>query len=83
MEKVKEQTTSPDGANGQSGQPTGEQMLTKADVARYCQVTSRCIDNWMARGILAYFKMGRTVRFRLGDVQDHLTKNCRVCRRTG
>ena len=42
-------------------------------------MTSRGIDNWMARGILAYFRLGRTVRFRLGDMQAHLKANYRVC----
>ena len=46
-------------------------LLTKSEVAAYAQCTTRCIDNWMRRGYLPYFKIGRTVRFKVADVVDN------------
>ena len=57
------------------------QLLTKAEVAAYAQCTTRCIDNWMKLGYLPYFKIGRTVRFKIGDVDAYLNKYFRVERR--
>jgi len=46
--------------------------LTKKDVAQMLQVTERTVDNYMDRGFLPYFKLGRTVRFRLKDIEAHI-----------
>ncbi len=59
-----------------------EKLLTKAQVAQLCQVTERTIDAWMQSGYLVYYKLGRTVRFRLADLQTHWDATCRVARRT-
>jgi len=56
-------------------------LLTKAQVAAYAQCTARCVDNWMKRGFLPYFKIGRSVRFKLTDVQTSLDEHFRVARR--
>ena len=56
-------------------------LLTKAEVAAYAQCTTRCIDNWMRFGYLPYFKIGRTVRFKISDVDAYLNENFRVARR--
>ncbi len=55
-----------------------EPLLTKHEAARFFQVSSRCLDDWMARGLVPYLKIGRTVRFRLADVQSFLEKTCRM-----
>ena len=57
------------------------QLLTKTEVAAYAQCTTRCIDNWMKLGYLPYFKIGRTVRFKVNDVDAHLNEHFRVDRR--
>lgn len=59
-----------------------EKLLTKAEVAQLCQVTERTIDAWMQSGYLVYYKLGRTVRFRLTDLQTHWDATCPVARRT-
>ncbi len=54
------------------------QLLTKAEVAAYAQCTTRCIDNWMKLGYIPYFKIGRTVRFKVTDIDAYLHEHCRV-----
>ena len=67
--------------------PTGEsdrhyhQLLTKIQVAELLNVTSRTVDCWMKRGLLPYYKIGRAVRFKSGDVLNHLEQTSRVDRR--
>ena len=51
---------------------------TKAEVAHYCQITIRCVDKWMKRGFLPYYKIGRSVRFQAADVRAFLKRNFRV-----
>jgi len=58
-----------------------QRLLTKAEVAAYAQCTPRCVDNWMKRGFLPYFKIGRVVRFKLADVEASLDGHFRVARR--
>jgi len=62
--------------------PVPEEFINKAEVARRLKKKLRTIDNWMKRGILPYYKMGRSVSFKWSDVQAHLDSNYRVCRRT-
>ena len=73
-------TESPPANSGQNGgQP--EEFINKAEVARRLRKKLRTIDNWMKRGILPYYKMGRSVSFKWSDVQAHLDSNYRVCGR--
>ncbi len=65
---------------GDAGQQP--RLLTKTEVADYAQCTTRCIDNWMRRGYLPYFKIGRTVRFKVADVDAYLSNHFRVARRS-
>ena len=39
-------------------------LLTKADVARIYQVTTRSIENWARNGWLSPTRVGHTIRFR-------------------
>ena len=64
--------------NGHEPAALGSEYLTKPEVAQLLRLTTRAIDTWMARGLLPYYKIGRTVRFRLSDIQDHLNNNCKV-----
>ena len=52
--------------------PPCERLLTKEEVAALCQVSTRCVERWMARGSLQHMKLGRNVRFRRIDVEMHL-----------
>jgi len=57
-----------------------EEFINKNEVARRLGKTLRTVDNWMRRGLLPYFKIGRSVAFKWSDVERHLAQNCRVCR---
>ena len=57
------------------------QMVDKAEIAKMLGMTIRTVDNWMDRGLIPYFKIGRSVRFRKNDVIQHLNRCTRVCRR--
>ncbi len=64
--------------NGHEPAGLGREYLTKIEVAELLRLTPRAIDSWMARGLLPYYKIGKTVRFRLRDIQEHLQNNCRI-----
>ena len=57
-----------------------EPFINKVEVARRLGRTVRTVDNWMQRGWLPYFKIGRSVSFKWSDVESHLAQTCRVCR---
>ena len=62
--------------------PAGpEVFIGKPEVARRLNKTIRTVDNWMSRGILPYYKIGRSVEFKWSDVESYLAKTCRVARR--
>ena len=60
-----------------------DKYLTKREVAELLRVTPRTIDNMMKKGWVVYHKIGRTVRFKLADIDQHLNGTARVCRRNG
>jgi excisionase family DNA binding protein len=47
-------------------------MLTKREVAARLRFSVRAVDNWMKRGLIPYLKIGRSVRFRWGEIERHL-----------
>ena len=57
-----------------------EPFVTKAEVARRLGKRMRTVDNWMQRGLLPYYKIGRSVAFKWSEVEQHLRVVCRVCR---
>jgi excisionase family DNA binding protein len=61
--------------------PVAEGFIKKEEVAKRLGKTVRCIDNWMARGLIPYFKIGRSVSFKWSDVETHLMQTARVCRK--
>jgi excisionase family DNA binding protein len=61
--------------------PLPEPFINKEEIARRLGKTLRTVDNWMKRGILPYYKIGRSVEFKWSDVESHLTQTCRVARR--
>ena len=44
----------------------------KTEMAARMRVTPRTIDSWMAKGLIAFRKIGRTVRFDWDEVCEHL-----------
>jgi len=53
-----------------------EQFLTKAEVAAWLRKDIRTISNWMRRGWIPYYKIGRAVRFKESEVEAQLRKEC-------
>ena len=66
-------------ATSQSPAPP-EGFIDKSEIARRLNKTIRTVDNWMKRGLLPYYKIGRSVVFKWSDVETHLKANCRVAR---
>ena len=66
-----------------TGQPPAppEGFIGKTEDARRLNKTIRTVDNWMQRGLLPYYKIGRSVEFKWSDVESHLQQTCRVARR--
>jgi excisionase family DNA binding protein len=67
---------------GTGGQDQDQRVgfITKVEVARRLQKQVRTVDNWMRKGILPYYKIGRSVCFRWDEIEEQLAKRCRVCR---
>ena len=57
-----------------------EEFIDKPEVARRLKKQVRTVDNWMACGILPYYKIGRSVSFKWSEIETSLAKKCRVCR---
>jgi len=57
-----------------------EPLVSKKEVAKHLGVQVRTVDNWIGRGYIPYYKVGRSVRFRLSDVQAHLDQRHRIDR---
>ena len=62
----------------EAGVPDSGCYMTKAQVAKMLEVTVRTVDSLMKRGLLVYLKIGRTVRFKRADVEEHLRSSCRI-----
>ena len=60
-----------------------EGFIYKPEVARRLNKDIRTIDNWMKKGILPYYKLGRTVAFRWSEILAHTKANFRVCSQAG
>jgi excisionase family DNA binding protein len=58
----------------------GEPFIKKRDVAKRLGKTVRTVDNWMSRGILPYYKIGRSIEFKWSEIEAHLAQTCRVTR---
>ena len=65
-----------------TGQPPTlpEGFIGKKEVARRLNKGIRTVDYWMERGILPYYKIGRSVEFKWFEVEAHLAQTCRVAR---
>jgi excisionase family DNA binding protein len=52
--------------------PMSRGYITNSEMAARMQVTPRTIDSWMAKGLVPFRKIGRTVRFDWDEVCEHL-----------
>ena len=57
------------------------EFISKTVAASRLNKTVRTVDNWMKRGWLPYYKVGHTVVFKWDEIEAHLGRTCRVCRR--
>jgi predicted DNA-binding transcriptional regulator AlpA len=69
------QTSQPAGAS-----PAVENFINKAEVGRRLGKKLRTVDNWMKRGILPYYKIGRSVSFKWSEIETALARTCHVTR---
>jgi hypothetical protein len=53
---------------------TGDELLTKQELAARLKKTPRCIEQWMRRGYLPYIKIAHTVRFKWHEVLEALER---------
>lgn len=60
--------------------PVVEPFITKPEVARRLNKKLRTVDNWMKLGLLPYYKIGRSVAFKWGEIETALARTCRVAR---
>jgi len=48
--------------------------VDRKQLAKHLAVSQRTIANWMARRRIPYLKLGRTVRFSIEQVDEHLRR---------
>jgi hypothetical protein len=58
-----------------------EGYINKRALARQLGRTVRSIDTYMAKGIIPFYKLGRTVVFKWSEVDEHIKAHFRVCLR--
>jgi excisionase family DNA binding protein len=63
-----------------SGGQVVEGFINKPEVARRLGKKLRTVDNWMQRGILPYYKIGRSVSFKWSEIEAALARTCRISR---
>ena len=44
------------------------ELVTEEELSSLLKICKRQLYNWRARGVIPYFKLGRVVRYRVGDV---------------
>ena len=49
-----------------------DRLLRKPELAEKLSISKRTLDVWMKRGRIPFLKVGKSVRFRLGDVLEKL-----------
>lgn len=58
--------------------PAYEGYINKRECARRLGRTPRSVDTYMARGMLPFYKLGRTVAFKWSEVDAHIKAHYRV-----
>jgi excisionase family DNA binding protein len=61
-------------ATQKNEKPVDLALYTRGEVAKALHCSTRTIDSLIARRALPYIKIGRLVRFRLGDVQRAINR---------
>jgi excisionase family DNA binding protein len=56
-------------------QKSAQELLTKRDVAKTCNVCLRTVDSWIARRAIACVKIGGSVRFLRSDLDAFIQTN--------
>jgi predicted site-specific integrase-resolvase len=54
-----------------------DRLRNKPEMATFFGVCSRTLELWMREGRIPYFRINRSVRFRIRDVLEHLQKTSR------
>jgi excisionase family DNA binding protein len=54
-----------------------DKLLTKEEIAGYLHLSPRTIESWVWREKIPYIKIGRCVRFDLGQIQEWLKAKTR------
>ena len=62
-------------------QPEIEGYIDKHECASRLGRTVRSIDTYMEKGIIPYYKLGRTIAFKWSEVDAHIQAHFRVCLR--
>ena len=52
--------------------PTHYQLMTDKEVSAYLHVCRRSLFNWRKAGLIPYIKLGKSVRFRVNEVEAAL-----------
>jgi excisionase family DNA binding protein len=55
-----------------------ESWKSKKQMAAHFNVSTRTIDEWMRKGYLPYFRIGRQVRFKKSDVDEAMNRNFKI-----
>ena len=55
-----------------------KRYFDKKGVAAQFGISPRTVDVWMAKKLIPYFKIGKSVFFDAPDIHEHLRKSCRV-----
>ena len=58
-----------------------EDYLTKEEVARRLRTPLRTVERWMREGILPFYRVKVSVRFRWSEIQAHWAARYQVCRK--
>ena len=61
-----------------SDHPRSAGFITKQAAADLLGIKIRTLESWMARGLVPFLRIGRTVRFDAADLRQTLLANCRV-----
>jgi excisionase family DNA binding protein len=52
-----------------------EGWVKKADVAKHLNISRRTLDNWMAKGVIPYIRLGeRRVFFKISEVDEAINR---------
>jgi len=53
---------------------TNYQLMTENEVSTYLHVCRRSLFNWRKAGLIPYIKLGKSVRFRVNEVEAALNR---------